>query len=104
MIWLAVLGVGFYVLVAATAWSGRYLLPIYPGLTVLAGYSINELTVRFRARSRLIDALPAIVVGIAVGASLIVCVSRIHAMDTMNYLRGAISRRQFISVMFTRRQ
>lgn len=100
MIWLAVFGVGFYLFIAGTAWSGRYLLPIYPGFTVLAGYTITELTVRLKSRSRLIVAMPAIAVGIAVGASLIVCASRMHAMDAVSYLRGAISRRQFLNAMF----
>jgi len=100
MVWLALFGVAFYLFVAATAWSGRYLLPIYPGLTILAAYSMNELTVRLRRRAPLIIVLPAAAVGIAVSASLIVCVSQIQAMDGFRYLTGAISRRQFMFGMF----
>ncbi len=100
MVWFALFGVAFYLFVAATAWSGRYLLPIYPGLTILAAYTMNELTVRLRRRAPLIIILPAVAVGIAVSASLIVCVSQIQALDGFSYLRGAISRRQFMFGMF----
>ena len=100
LIWLAVFGIGFYLFIAATSWSGRYLLPIYPGLTVLAAYAINELCVRFASRSRLMVVLPALVVGLAVASSMIVCLARINATDTLAFLRGGNSRRQFMSVMF----
>lgn len=100
MVWLAVFGVVFYLFVAGTSFSGRYLLPIYPGLTILAAYTINELAVRLRHRAPLIVVLPAVAVGIAVGASLIVCASQIQAVNGVSYLRGASSRRQFMFGMF----
>lgn len=100
LVWLSLFGASFYLFVAATAWSGRYLLPIYPGLTILAAYTMNELTVRLRRLAPLIIVLPAIAVGVAVSASLIVCISQIQAMDGFRYLRGAISRRQFMFGMF----
>lgn len=100
LVWLTLFGAAFYLFVAATAWSGRYLLPIYPGLTILAAYTMNELTVRLRRHAPLIIVLPAVAVGIAVSASLIVCVSQIQAMDGFRYLSGAISRRQFMFGMF----
>lgn len=100
LVWLAVFGVAFYLFVAATSWSGRYLLPIYPGLTILAAYTINEIAVRLRSRAKLIMVLPAVAVGVAVSASLIVCASRIQALNGVGFLRGAVSRRQFMFAMF----
>lgn len=100
MVWFAVFGVAFYLFIAATAWSGRYLLPIYPGLTILAAYTMNELTVRLKRHAPLIVLLPAVAVAITVGASLMVCVSRIQALDGFRFMRGAIPRRQFMFGMF----
>lgn len=100
LIWLTLFGAAFYLFIAATAWSGRYLLPIYPGLTILAAYTMNELTVRLRRQAAMIIILPAVVVGIAVSASLSVCISQIQARDGFRYLTGAIPRRQFMFGMF----
>lgn len=106
MVWHLILAAGFFFFLAAGSSSGslplvgRYLLPIYPGLTILAAYSINEISVRLRSRSNLVTALPAIAIAIATGASLIVCASRIRTTNGVSFLRGATSRRQFMYAMF----
>lgn len=98
--WLFVISVSFYLFVASTAWIGRYFLPVYPALTVLAAYGLTEIGHRFRERAPLVSKLPVILVAIAVLIESMTIASRIHATNTLRFNIGSISRHQFMSNVF----
>jgi 4-amino-4-deoxy-L-arabinose transferase-like glycosyltransferase len=96
MIWIGFFAVGFFVFSAMTSWLARYLLPAYPVLTILAAYTLSEITRRLSFRTKLAGMLPAVVVGLAVGSALFVCATQIYDSGGFSFLTGAISRQAFM--------
>ncbi|MCI0486436.1 MAG: glycosyltransferase family 39 protein [Blastocatellia bacterium] len=100
LIWLAVFSIAFYLIVAMTSWVGRYLLPIYPPLTVLAAYVLAQLSDKLQPRAPAARWLPIIALVITVGSTAFVSISLTQAMDGLSFITGNISRRQFMLVLF----
>src|SRR5207245_6808394 len=46
VIWLLVISAGFFLLTVRTVWVARYLLPVYPALTVVAAYALEGVAER----------------------------------------------------------
>ena len=100
LIWLAVFSVMFFLMVTYISWIARYLLPIYPALTVLAAYTLTGLADKLRPRTRIADMLPAIGLLITVGATAFVSASQLYKMQGMEFVGGSLSRRDFMRAMF----
>src|SRR5262249_34871016 len=83
-----------------TSWIARYLLPIYPSLTILAAYVLAGAGNRLRSRTRLASLLPGIAVGLAVGSAAFVCATRVYDSGGIDFLTGRISREQFMYSTF----
>ena len=100
LVWLGLLVASFYVFLASTSWIARYLLPIYPALTVLAACALVALADRLRSRSQLASLLPVVAVSAAVGSVVFIGAVQIFAAGTVSFLTGALSRREFMSAAF----
>src|SRR5262249_11151604 len=68
MLWLLVLSLGFVFAVTATSWIARYLLPAYPALTIVASYTLVELSERVRLRFASLEKLYLYAVAAALAA------------------------------------
>ena len=95
-IWLAILSVGFYVVVVRTSWIARILLPVYPAMTMLAAYIITEIADRARARVRVAALLPAIAILIVLGPVAAASVSQMRAGKDLSFISGSLSRRAYM--------
>jgi hypothetical protein len=100
LMWLLGMSIPFYVSIAAMSWVPRYLLPIYPALTVLAAYVLVGLADKFKAHTRLSPALPALAVAVAVGSAALVCVTQMYKMRNMQFVKGELSRHEFMMGSF----
>lgn len=100
LVWLGICAAGYYVVLVQTAWVARYLLPLYPALTVLAACAIAGLIAKLSPRVRLAPVLFAAVVAVAVGSALLVCLVRVYDTRGSKFLIGDISRSDFLHTAF----
>jgi hypothetical protein len=95
LIWLMFCCVFFFVAMAEVSWVGRYLLPVYPALTVVAGFVLLEIARKLRPFAPVARILPVVAVGVAVGSALIVSAAAIYSRNGIGFLDGSLSRREF---------
>ncbi len=104
--WLAALSVVFYILMTQVSWFPRYLLPLYPPLTVISAYVLGELirlvsqfipeTRRaIFARSLLFSGLIALML-----AAVWVSARQISKENILAFVGGNLSRRNFMLASF----
>ena len=106
MIWLAICSVAYYLLVTQMAWYSRYLLPIYPALTVVSAYVLTSLAdwAEYKGKPRLYMALsrvlPAVALGAAVGSIALLSIMQFTRLNGPAFITGQLSRRAFMSAIF----
>jgi Dolichyl-phosphate-mannose-protein mannosyltransferase len=106
VIWLIALSVGFYVLVTQVVWFSRYLLPVYPALTVVAAYVLTGLgewaATKVESRWVAVAArvLPAAALLAALGPLAFTSFTQLSELRGPEYLTGKLSRREFMKSMF----
>jgi len=106
VIWLAALSTAFYLLLTQVVWHSRYLLPMYPALTVVAAYVLVGLVewAETKAKSRALalasKALPVVAIGVALGPLAFTSLTQFGELRGGEYLAGQLSRRGFMSSMF----
>jgi 4-amino-4-deoxy-L-arabinose transferase-like glycosyltransferase len=71
VIWLLVISAGFFLLTVWTVWVARYLLPVYPALTVVAAYALEGVAERIGKYFRPGRHLAAVVVSGALITALV---------------------------------
>jgi hypothetical protein len=98
--WLGILSAVFFVFLASTSWIARYLLPIYPALTVLAAFALTGLAERLRSRTRLANLLPSLAVTVTVGSLVFISAVQIYNAGTVGFVAGSLSRRDFMKAAF----
>jgi hypothetical protein len=106
VIWLALLSVAYFVLLTQVIWHSRYLLPIYPALTIAVAYALTGLGewAAAKGRSRLLcaasKALPIIALVAALGPLAFTSLMQLIQLRGPEYLTGQLSRRGFMSSVF----
>jgi 4-amino-4-deoxy-L-arabinose transferase-like glycosyltransferase len=100
LVWFALISVAFYLSVALTSWVARYLLPIYPLLTIIVAALLTRLADWFRPYSKLAAWLPAIAVTVALVPPALTCWLQVWETHHLQYFSGQISRREFMYQMF----
>ena len=93
--WLLAISLAFALLVTFTSWIARFLLPLYPALTIVSAFTIVGLSQRVKQRD-LSRRLPVWVVAIAVTFVAVISIEPIIQFNTLGFLRGALSRREFL--------
>jgi hypothetical protein len=86
LIWLAVSCVVFFVLMAWSAWTARYLLPLYPPLTLIAAYVVVRASESLRSKSALRAALPALALLLTTGSVILGEASQLIRNHELNYI------------------
>jgi 4-amino-4-deoxy-L-arabinose transferase-like glycosyltransferase len=97
ILWLLLLSLGFVFAVTWTSWIARYLVPAYPALTIIASYTLVELSKRLKLRFASLEKLYVYAVAVALA---VIVASSIRAMNTFNtvrYLAGSASRQEIES-------
>jgi len=100
LIWLALSCVVFFVLMAWSAWTARYLLPLYPPLTLIAAYVVVRASESLGTRRALRAALPALALLLTTGSVVLSEASQLIRNHELNYINGSLSRADFLSLVF----
>ena len=100
LMWLAGSCVVFFVVMAWSAWTARYLLPIYPPLTLIAAFAVARATSWLGRGNGMALALPAVLLLLTTGSVLGVGVAQLIKTRDLNYINGSLSRADFMSQFF----
>jgi hypothetical protein len=95
--WIKVCGLFsavFFVCMVSASWVARYLMPVYPPLTIVAAFVLSSVADRIKTRT-IASALPAIAVSLTVLAAMFVSGVQTYRMRGVEFITGKISRRQF---------
>lgn len=96
--WLALFAVAFYLVSASSTWIGRYLLPIYPPLTIISAYTVVGLSDFLRSRIPILaEILVGSAIAIAAGVILGTCTVQLYHYSNFNFISGVSSRNDFLS-------
>ena len=97
---LALSCVVFFLLMAWSAWTARYLLPLYPPLTLLGAYTVAQATQWFKKKTSLAIILPVIAVLLTTAPTLYMETTRLIKQFELNYINGSLSRADYLSLVF----
>lgn len=97
--WLLLLSTAFFLLVTTTSWISRFLLPIYPALAIVAGYSLSVLTAKLSARASLAQGLPIYVLMACLAVPIVVSTGYIMMTNNVSFIVGRRSLTQFLERM-----
>ncbi|HEU4510850.1 MAG TPA: glycosyltransferase family 39 protein [Pyrinomonadaceae bacterium] len=86
---LLVLATAFVFAITWTSWIGRYLLPAYPPLTIVAAYVITNLSERYH----LLRKLPLFLLAVALGVIVSAGVLSMRYFNSLGFVTGRVSRR-----------
>jgi 4-amino-4-deoxy-L-arabinose transferase-like glycosyltransferase len=86
---LLVLASAFVFAITWTSWIGRYLLPAYPPLTIVAAYVITNLSERYNLLRKLPIYLLAVALGVIVSAGVL----SMRYFNSLGFVTGMASRR-----------
>jgi len=95
-IWLLTISAGFFLLTVWAVWVARYLLPLYPALTVVAAYALEGVSERIGKYFRHGKFLGAAVVLSALGIILVQSGRELVAKKAWPFINGTLSRQEFL--------
>jgi hypothetical protein len=96
ILWLLGLSLAFAFTVTWSSWIARYLLPVYPPLTIVAAYTLAGLSDRLSQRVPLFRNLPAWLTGISLSIVVLISVVWIREFKVLQFISGSVSRREFL--------
>ncbi|HEU4835106.1 MAG TPA: glycosyltransferase family 39 protein [Pyrinomonadaceae bacterium] len=95
---LLLCSVAFFLVLSSTSWIARFLLTIYPPLTLVSAYTLVEFGKRFF--NRWAEVMCFLVVALCLLFQLYVSGLFISRLDHVGFLSGETSRSQFLSSVF----
>jgi 4-amino-4-deoxy-L-arabinose transferase-like glycosyltransferase len=96
--WLLLCSVAFFLVLSSTSWIARFLLTIYPPLTIVSAYTLVEFSNRYvKQRAKL---LCCFVVAACLVFQLFVDWRFLTQLHHLEFFAGATSRSQFLSGIF----
>jgi 4-amino-4-deoxy-L-arabinose transferase-like glycosyltransferase len=96
--WLLLCSIAFFLVLSSTSWIARFLLTIYPPLTIVSAYTLVEFSNRYvKQRATL---LCTFVVAACLVFQLFVNWRFITQLHHLGFFTGATSRSQFLSGIF----
>jgi 4-amino-4-deoxy-L-arabinose transferase-like glycosyltransferase len=97
VIWLLVISVGFFLLTVRVVWVARYLLPLYPALTVVTAYALESMAERIGKYLHIGRWVAGVVVAIALGIVLIPSRRELASRRVWLFINGSLSRQEFLT-------
>jgi 4-amino-4-deoxy-L-arabinose transferase-like glycosyltransferase len=95
--WLLVLSIAFFLITTSATWISRFLLPIYPGLALIAGYSLAVLTSKLNSRTALSRGLPGYIIPAFLAVPIVVSIGSITMTNNLSFIAGKLSRSEFLN-------
>ncbi len=96
VVWLMLLSASFFLISVQVTWMGRYLLPLYPPMTVVTAYSLTALAESLRKRWATAPLLPACVVGLALALTVRSSAEGMAEKKVFSFLSGEVSRSEYL--------
>jgi 4-amino-4-deoxy-L-arabinose transferase-like glycosyltransferase len=96
VVWLLLLSASFFLISVRVTWLGRYLLPLYAPMTVVAAYNLTALAEGLRKRWVTAPLLPACVVGLALAWTVRLSVEGMAEKNVFSFLSGGVSRSEYL--------
>lgn len=96
VVWLLLLSASFFLISVSGAWLGRYLLPLYPPMTVVAAYILTTLAEGLRKWRATAVLAPACVVGLALAWTVRFSAEGMAEKKVFSFLGGEVSRREYL--------
>jgi hypothetical protein len=96
VLWLLVLSLAFAFTITASSWIARYLLPVYPPLTIVTAYTLERFSNRLSKSASFAQRLPIWPVAISLSAVVVISVSLMLHFNSFRYVTGSISRHEFL--------
>ena len=100
LIWLAICCVVFFVLMVWSAWTARYLLPLYPPLTLISAYVVIKATQWLEPKFGLAKALPTLALLLTTGVTGYSEAWQLIKYRELNYINGSLTRADYMSLVF----
>ena len=75
----------------------RYLLPMYPALTIVSSHTLTNLCGKLNSRITLASKLPAFVIALCLTVPIAVSIKAIRSLEIVPFFTGNHSRRTFLS-------
>jgi len=97
VVWLLVISAGFFLLTVRTVWVARYLLPLYPALTVVAAYALEDIAERIGKYFRHARLLAAVFVSGALITVLAQGGYQLAVKKAWPFVNGTLSRQEFLT-------
>ncbi len=97
VLWLLCISLAFIFTVTWTSWLARLLLPAQPPLTIVASYTLVNLSERLKESVSFVRKLPLYAIAIALSLTIITgCGYSAGKFDSLGFVTGRISRREFL--------
>ena len=100
LVWLSLSCVVFFVLMAWSAWTARYLLPLYPPLTLIAAFTLARATQWLKRKTSLAVILPVMALLLTNGLTLLMETTRLVKTLELNYINGSLARADYMDLVF----
>lgn len=97
LLWLFVLSAGYFVMATWSAWIARYLLPIYPALTIIATATLVAAGDWLKKRSPFAGNLPIYAVALALIVVIAASLRSLSETRALSFIAGTASRQDFRS-------
>lgn len=98
VLWLAILSTGFFIGSASSTWIARFLLPLYPPLTILSAAVLADLSNRLRPFSPIgARFLPGWALLFPLGIAISLSVMQMNLLKNIGFTLGTVSRHQFLA-------
>lgn len=98
VMWLAFLSTGFFIGSASSTWIARFLLPLYPPLTILSAVALADLSSRLRPYSPIgAKFLPSWALAIPLGVVISLSMAEMNKLQNIGFGLGTVSRHQFLA-------
>jgi len=89
VVWCALAGIAFYLGIAPASWVARYLLPVYPPLTIVSAYVLVSVADRAKRHAKIAAVLPALAVGVSLLSGVFVGCVEIYKELGLNFIAGS---------------
>jgi hypothetical protein len=100
LVWLGISCVAFFILMSSAAWTARYLLPLYPPLTLIAAYTVVQASKWLKRKTSLAMILPMLALLLTNGPTLLMETTRLIKTLELNYINGSLSRANYMDLVF----
>ena len=96
LVWLLALSACYFVMATWSTWIARYLLPVYPALTIISAYTLVAASDWLRRRSPVFGRLPMYVVLLALTFVIATNLKSVMGRGAFSFVAGTTSRRDFM--------